>query len=85
VARLTRAIDFASRDEYGGILVAFTQTDLASAHIVARRIAGVLKNLVVAQRGGAVTVNVTLATLRADDTLESLMRRMMGREAVAAE
>jgi len=85
VARLTRAIDFASRDEAGGILVAFTQTDLASGHVVARRIAGVLKNLIVAQRGGVVTVNVTLATLRADDTLESLMRRMMGHEAVAAE
>ena len=85
VARLTRAIDFASRDECGGILVAFTQTDLPSGHVVARRIAGVLKNIIVAQRGGVVTVNVTLATLRADDTLDTLMRRMMGREAVAAE
>ena len=51
VTRLTRAIDFACRDDDGAILVAFTQTDLASAHVVARRIAGVLKNIVMAQRG----------------------------------
>src|SRR5690242_9962786 len=43
VTRLVRAIDFATRDEDGAILIAFTQTDLRSAHVVARRIAGLLK------------------------------------------
>ena len=85
MARLTRAIDFACREDGGAILVAFTQTDLHSAHTVVRRIAGVLKNVVVAQRGVSPTVNITLATLKAGDGLDSLMLRVMGREAVAAE
>src|SRR5450830_1998392 len=35
VTRLIRNIDFACRDEDGSILVAFTQTDMRSAHVVA--------------------------------------------------
>jgi hypothetical protein len=85
LGRLTRAIDFACREDTGTMLVAFTQTDLHSAHVVARRIAGVLKSIVVAQRGVSPVANVTLATLKADDSLNSLMLRVMGREAVAGE
>jgi hypothetical protein len=84
VARLTRVIDFACQDDDGAILIAFTQTDLASAHVVARRIAGVLKNIVMAQRGLSPAANVTLATLKAGDTLESLLMRVLGSEPVAA-
>jgi hypothetical protein len=84
VARLIRAIDFACQDDDGAILVAFTQTDLASAHVVARRIAGVLKNIIMAQRGLSLAANVTLATFKADDTLESLLLRVLGHEPVAA-
>ena len=87
VTRLMRNIDFACRDDDGSILVAFTQTDLRSAHVVARRIAGVLKNtMLVPQRAGdKLAANVTLATLKAGDTLDSLMLRVMGSQAVAAE
>jgi hypothetical protein len=84
VARLIRAIDFACQDDDGAILIAFTQTDLASAHVVARRIAGVLKNIIMAQRGLSLAANVTLATFKADDTLESLLLRVLGHEPVAA-
>ena len=41
-SRLVRNIDFACRDQDGSILAAFTETDLRSAHVVARRIASVL-------------------------------------------
>ena len=85
VTRLTRVIDFACRDDDGAILIAFTQTDLASAHVVARRMAGVLKNVVMAQRGVSLAAHITLATLKAGDTLKSLLLRVKGREAVAAE
>ncbi len=85
MARMTRAIDFACRDDDGAILIAFTQTDLAGAHVVARRMAGVLKKIVVAQHGVSPPANVTLATLKAGDTLESLMQRVLEREPVAAE
>ena len=42
-SRLVRNIDFACREQDGSILAAFTETDLRSAHVVARRIASVLQ------------------------------------------
>jgi hypothetical protein len=85
--RLIRNIDFACRDDNGALLIAFTQTDLRSAHVVARRIAGLIKNtMLVPQRGrDNVAANVTLATLKAGDTLDSLMSRVMDSRVVAAE
>jgi hypothetical protein len=87
MTRLIRNIDFACRDQDGSLLIAFTQTDLRSAHVVARRIAGAVKDTMLAPQHGRATVaaNVTLATLKAVDTLDSLMLRVMGSQAVAAE
>jgi PleD family two-component response regulator len=87
VTRLTRTVDFATRDEDGAILIAFTQTDLKSAHVVARRIAGLLKSTMLAPHRAhqRVTANVTLATLKAGDTLDTLMLRVLGSRMVAAE
>jgi hypothetical protein len=86
MTRLIRNIDFATRDEEGAILVAFTQTDLRSTHVIARRIAGTLKStMLTPQRTDAqLTANVTLATLKAGDTLDTLMMRVMGSRIVAA-
>ena len=86
VTRLIRNIDFATAEDDGGLLIVFTQTDLRSAHVVARRIAGAVRNLL-APAGPAdqVTAHVTLATLKAGDTLDSLLLRVMGSEVVAAE
>ncbi len=83
VAHLIRNIDFACRDDDGSILVAFTQTDLRSGHVVVRRIAAALRNAMTS--GGALTANVTLATLKSGDTLDSLMQRVLGSRMVAAE
>ena len=44
VSRLVRNVDFGCRDDDGSVLVAFTETDLRHAHVVARRIASVLKH-----------------------------------------
>jgi len=85
VTRLTRAVDFAAREDDGAILIAFTQTDLRAAHVVARRIAGLLKTTMLGAARQTVTANVTLATLKAGDTLDSLMVRVMGSRMVAAE
>jgi len=87
VTRLIRNIDFACRDDDGSILIAFTQTDLRSAHVVARRIAGVLKNTILAPHRAhdKVSVQVTLATLKNGDTIDSLLQRVMGSRMVAAE
>jgi len=87
LARLIRDIDFATREDDGNLLMAFTQTDLREAHVVVRRIAGVLRNAVFAgQRPqDKVAANVTLATAKAGDSLDSLMLRVMGSRVVAAE
>jgi len=87
VTRLIRNIDFGCLDQDDSLLIAFTQTDIRSAHVVARRIAGVIKNIMLMpQRAGdKVAANVTLAMLKAGDTADSLMRRAMGSQAVAAE
>jgi hypothetical protein len=87
VTRLIRAIDFATREQHSAILIAFTQTDLRSAHVVARRIAGLLKTTMLnPHRAHAkVTANVTLATLKAGDTPEGLIHRVLGVRMVAAE
>ena len=86
VTRLIRNIDFATREDDGGMLIVFTQTDLRSAHVVARRIAGALKNLLVpAGPSEGAAVHLTLATLKAGDTLDSLVMRVMGSRVVAAE
>ena len=85
VVRMMRNIDFGCRDEDGSFIVAFTQTALREAHVVSRRIAGALKSTVAPGDKGRISANVTLATLKANDTLDTLMVRVMGSRAVAAE
>ena len=86
MSRLIRNIDFAMRDEEGAILVAFTQTDLRSTHVTVRRLAMSLKRMILAPQGEEPpAANVTLATLKAGDTLDTLMMRVVGSRMVAAE
>jgi GGDEF domain-containing protein len=87
LTRLIRNIDFATREDDGSILIALTQTDLHHAHVVVRRIAGALRNHMRTSNNPQqqITANVTLATLKAEDNLDSLMARVMGHRVVAAE
>jgi hypothetical protein len=76
-SRLVRSIDFACQEQDGSILAAFTETDLRSAHVVARRIASVLKHTMLSpddQR--VIKPTVTLATLKPDDNLSTLVARV---------
>jgi hypothetical protein len=84
MTRLIRNVDFATREEDGAILVAFTQTDLRSTHVIARRLAGILKSAMLTQRHAS-EANVTLATLKAGDTPNSLMMRLAAGPMVAAK
>ncbi|HVZ51052.1 MAG TPA: GGDEF domain-containing protein [Pseudolabrys sp.] len=85
--RLIRTIDFATREDDGALVIAFPQSNLRSAHVVARRIAVALKNAMLAPHRAheKVTANVTLATLKAGDTVDTLLGRVMGDRMVAAE
>ena len=86
-ARLLRASDLACRDEDGTIMVAFPETDLVTAHVVARRIASVLKHttLAVGSERTRLGPTVALAAFRARDTVETLIARTVDQRMVAAE
>jgi GGDEF domain-containing protein len=77
-SRLVRNIDFACQERDGSILAAFTETDLRSAHVVARRIASVLKHTMLSPDHDrqAIRPTVTLATLKPTDNLSTLVARI---------
>jgi hypothetical protein len=78
VGRLVRTSDFASQDDDGAILVAFGDTDLKAAHVVARRIASVLKHTMLAPDADArLNPEIALVTRKASDTAASLMTRLL--------
>jgi hypothetical protein len=83
---LLRRVDFACRESDGSILTVFTETDLGAAHVATRRITSELKQTMLLEAGRpALVPSVTLATLKPTDHLGSLMARVMGAPAVAAE
>jgi len=84
--RLLRASDIACRDQDGSILIAFTETDLVTAHVVARRIASVLKHTTLSLGAERTRLGptVALAAFRPRDTVETLVARTAERM-VAAE
>ncbi|HEU5273353.1 MAG TPA: GGDEF domain-containing protein [Xanthobacteraceae bacterium] len=90
VSRLVRSADFACRAEDGSILLAFSQTALRSAHVVARRIASVLRHTMLVSDGPdgkalRVDPTITLAALKPADTVESLLSRVSEPPSVAAQ
>ena len=72
-SRLLRTVDFACREQDGSILAAFTETDLRSVHVVARRIASVLMRTMVSSDRGRHTIKpmITLAALKPSDNLST--------------
>jgi PleD family two-component response regulator len=80
-----RHVDFACREADNSIFAVFTDTDLRAAHVIARRIAAILKNTMVApeKKRAGIDAAVTLATLKPTDNVDSLVARVVGQ--VAAE
>jgi GGDEF domain-containing protein len=80
LARLMRQVDFACREADDSIFAVFTETDLRAAHVIARRLAAVLKHTMLApdRRRSAVETAVTLATLKPTDSVDSLIARVVG-------
>ncbi len=77
-SRLVRNIDFACREHDGSILAAFTETDLRSAHVVARRIASVLRQTMVSPGRDRRSIRpmITLATFKPTDNVSTLVARV---------
>ncbi len=83
LSRLMRQVDFACRGSDNSIFTVFTDTDLRAAHVVARRLASILKNTTMARdrKHMGIEAAVTLATLRPTDSVDSLVARVVGKSA----
>ncbi len=84
VSRLVRDADFACRQDDGSILFAFGGTDLRDAHVAARRLASVLRHTMLHIDRERTSPSVTLATLKATDTVHTLLARVVAPPVAAA-
>jgi GGDEF domain-containing protein len=86
IGGIIRNIDFACREADGAVLVVFTETDLRSANVIARRIAAALRSSMHITGDGSRRRQpvITLATLKPADTLDTLMARVGSRPVAAA-
>jgi len=84
--RLLRPSDLACRDDDGTILIAFTATDLVTAHVVVRRIASVLKHttLSVGSERSRLGPSISLAAFRPRDTVDTLLARTIDNRAAVS-
>ncbi len=87
LSRLVRDVDVACRDDDGSVLIAFTETDLRAAHVVARRLANTIRQTMITPEQDRRTLSptVTLATLKPKDNLYSMMARISAFPKVAAQ
>ena len=86
IGRILRPADFACRQDDGSIVAVFGNTDLRGAHVVARRLASVIRHTLFGPGPGrqSAQAHVTLATFKPGDTPITLMARIAA-PAVAAE
>jgi GGDEF domain-containing protein len=81
LSRLIRQVDFACREADDSIFAVFTETDLRAAHVVARRLAAILKHTMLVpdqDKKSGIETAVTLATLKPSDNVETLIARIVG-------
>jgi hypothetical protein len=76
VSRLMRQMDFGTAREDGSVIVAFAETDLRTAHMIARRLSSVMRHTSHGKRDARSEPAVTLATLLPSDTARSLLARL---------
>jgi hypothetical protein len=88
VSRLIRAADIACQTPDGAITVVMTASALHHCHVIARRMAGVLRQTMFEHEredGGRPEAMVTLASLKSTDSPQSLLARVSEPARVAAE
>ncbi len=77
LSRLMRQMDFGTLYADGSALVVLTETDLRTAHVIARRLSSVMRHTAYDskdRRGNEPTVSI--ATLEPSDTAQSLLARL---------
>ena len=76
VSRLMRQMDFGAVQDDGSVIVAFADTDLRTAHAIARRLSSVMRHTSHGKREARSEPVVTLATLQPNDSAKSLLARL---------
>ena len=76
LSRLMRQMDFGAAQEDGSVIVAFAETDLRTAHMIARRLSSVMRHTSHGKRDTRSEPVVTLATLSPSDSAQSLLARL---------
>jgi len=88
VSRLIRAADFACQTPDGAITVVMTSSALHHCHVIARRIASVMRQAMFEREredGSRMEAMVTLAALKSTDSPQSLLARVSEPATAAAE
>lgn len=79
LSRLKRQADFACMQSDGSLLVAFTETELRTAHMIARRLASVMRHTLHGLgRDKGVEPHVTIVTLLPKDSAATMRARLEG-------
>ena len=76
ISRLMRRMDFGSREDNGSVIVVFAETDLRSAHAIARRLSSVMRHTVHGKRDTRSEPSITVAALKPGDTARGLLARL---------
>jgi hypothetical protein len=77
LSRLMRQMDFGALREDGSALVVFAETDLRTAHVIARRLSSVMRHTAHDNRDARRNEPaVSVATLLPQDTMQSLLARL---------
>jgi GGDEF domain-containing protein len=76
ISRLMRQMDFGAARRDGSVIVLFADTDLRTAHTIARRLSAVMRHTASGKRGEHSEPSVTVASLLPSDTPASLLARL---------
>jgi hypothetical protein len=77
LSRLMRQMDFGALRDDGSALVVFAETDLRTAHVIARRLSSVMRHTAHDNRDSRRSEPaVSVATLLPEDTVQSLLARL---------
>jgi hypothetical protein len=76
LSRLMRQMDFGAVQVDGSVIVVFAETDLRTAHMIARRLSSVMRHTTHGKRDTRSDPAVTLATMMPSDTAQSLLARL---------
>jgi hypothetical protein len=76
ISRLMRQTDFGVAGNDGSLIIAFAETDLRNAHMIARRLSAVMRHTSHGKRDTRAEPLVTVATLLPYDSAKSLLARL---------